>query len=64
MVSKCEPKVTRKTLFILIAASCLLLVVGTLLRDGFHKHSLHYTTILKALICQTILERYVIDGSK
>jgi hypothetical protein len=63
VVSKCGPKVTRKTLFIQIAASYLLLVVGKLLRDGFHKHILQYI-IMKALICQTIWERYVIDGSK
>jgi len=58
VVSKCESTVTRKTLFIQIETSCLVLVVGTLLRDGFHKHSLLYSTILKAPICQTILERY------
>jgi len=63
VVSKCGSKMTRKTLFIQIGASCLLLVVGKLLRDGFHKHILQYI-IMKTLICQTIWERYVIDGSK
>jgi hypothetical protein len=58
VVSKCESTVTRKTLFIQIRTSCLVLVVGTLLRDSFHKRNLLYNTILKAPICQTILERY------
>ena len=48
----------KKSPFMQIAASCLLLVVGKLLRDGFKKKSLFHNIIVKALICQAILKRY------
>lgn len=48
----------KKSPFMKIAASFLLLVVGKLLRDGFNKNTLFYNTIVKALICQAILKRY------